>query len=217
MAGSQWGRDAAKTTAVQSARLALAHLAMLDLITRSQLTAPAANERGVASRDEVIQTRPRPAVHKARRERQRGRTPQKHDQLPRSRDTIAKNRNSTKITIFTKYELCNLYKIQNKKSDLSKHILRSKTFVFLSRIFWFLWNTFDIFGVFCIINCYLEYRIRILCIFLYIGAYFKDRFRHFRQTSRKRSQKCKPFSHEHFFWDFCGFVVLNGPLYMTPK
>ena len=38
---------------------------------------------------------------------------------------------------------------------------------------------FGIYGVFCIINCYFEYGIRILCIFLYIGRYFKDLFEHF--------------------------------------
>ena len=32
---------------------------------------------------------------------------------------------------------------------------------------------FGIVGVFCIINRYFEYRIRILCIFLYMGTYFK--------------------------------------------
>ena len=33
---------------------------------------------------------------------------------------------------------------------------------------------FDIFGVFCTINRYFEYRIWIQCIFLYMGTYFKD-------------------------------------------
>ena len=32
---------------------------------------------------------------------------------------------------------------------------------------------FGMFGLFCKINCYFEYRIRILCIFLYMGTYFK--------------------------------------------
>ena len=32
---------------------------------------------------------------------------------------------------------------------------------------------FSICCVFCTINCYFEYRIRILCIFLYMGTYFK--------------------------------------------
>ena len=34
-----------------------------------------------------------------------------------------------------------------------------------------------LFGVICTINCYFEYRIWILCIFLYMGTYFKDIFR----------------------------------------
>ena len=38
---------------------------------------------------------------------------------------------------------------------------------------------FGILGVFCTINYYFEYRIRIMCIFLYMGTYFKDIFRHF--------------------------------------
>ena len=35
---------------------------------------------------------------------------------------------------------------------------------------------FGMFGLFCIINCYFEYSIRILRIFLYMGTYFKDIF-----------------------------------------
>ena len=34
-------------------------------------------------------------------------------------------------------------------------------------------------GVFCILNLYYEYDIRILCTLLYIGTYFKDRVRQF--------------------------------------
>ena len=32
---------------------------------------------------------------------------------------------------------------------------------------------FGIFGLFCPINCYFEYRFRILCTFLYMGTYFE--------------------------------------------
>ena len=39
---------------------------------------------------------------------------------------------------------------------------------------------FSMFGVFCIINLYCEYRVRILCIFLYTGTYFKDIVQPFR-------------------------------------
>ena len=35
------------------------------------------------------------------------------------------------------------------------------------------WHVFFL----CIINRYFEYRIRILCIFLYMGTYFEDFFR----------------------------------------
>ena len=38
---------------------------------------------------------------------------------------------------------------------------------------------FDMLGIFCTINCYFEYRIRIMCIFLYMGTYFKYIFWHF--------------------------------------
>ena len=40
----------------------------------------------------------------------------------------------------------------------------------VSKVFWHV-------GVFCIINCHFEYWIRILCIVLYMGTYFKDIFR----------------------------------------
>ena len=42
---------------------------------------------------------------------------------------------------------------------------------------------FGMCDVFCTINCYFGFRIWILCIFLYIGTYFEDCFRHFRQKS----------------------------------
>ena len=38
---------------------------------------------------------------------------------------------------------------------------------------------FGIVGLFCTINRCFEYRIRILCIFLYMGTWCKDNFRHF--------------------------------------
>ena len=69
------------------------------------------------------------------------------------------------------------------------------------------------FGPFCIINRYFEYRIRILCIFLYMGTWCKDIFRHFSTPkiefvstppNQNFSEKCEQFS-------YGGFLVLNGP------
>ena len=45
---------------------------------------------------------------------------------------------------------------------------------------------FGIFGIPCKTNCYFEYRIRILCIFLYMGTYFKLIFDIFRRRRRRR-------------------------------
>ena len=64
----------------------------------------------------------------------------------------------------------------------------------------------------CTINCYFEYRNRILCVFLYVGTYFKDMFRHFRQTNRMKSQTCEQCSYEILWGIFFGFWVPNGPL-----
>ena len=47
-----------------------------------------------------------------------------------------------------------------------------------------------IFDIFCIVNSYFEYRIRIRCIRLYIGAWFKNMFRVF-STFSKMPQKCE--------------------------
>ena len=71
---------------------------------------------------------------------------------------------------------------------------------------------FGMFGLFCTINRYFGYRIRILCIFLYMGIWCKDIFRHyptpkinfFDPPNRTFSQKCEQFSYR-------GFLVLNGP------
>ena len=49
---------------------------------------------------------------------------------------------------------------------------------------------FGIAGVSCTIICYFESRIRILCIFLYMGTYFNNIFNIVRQINRKFSQKC---------------------------
>ena len=56
------------------------------------------------------------------------------------------------------------------------HIIKGKlkmfkTFRFVSEMFeniWFVLMYVGVLGVFYTINCYFEYRIRILCIFLYM-------------------------------------------------
>ena len=54
-----------------------------------------------------------------------------------------------------------------------------RLFVFFSSKSTFLEQTrmleiyFGVLGVFCTINCYFEYRIWILCIYLYMGTYFE--------------------------------------------
>ena len=50
---------------------------------------------------------------------------------------------------------------------------------------------FGIWRVFCIINCYFEYRTRIRCIWLYMGTWFKSVFCVFLRCFQKMSQKCK--------------------------
>ena len=50
-------------------------------------------------------------------------------------------------------------------------------------------NAFWHFGVFCTINCYFEFGIRIRCIFLYIGSYFKDIFKHLFQKCHSPSSQ----------------------------
>ena len=41
---------------------------------------------------------------------------------------------------------------------------------------------FGVIGVFYTINCNFKFGIRVRCILLYIGRYFKDIFRHFLQN-----------------------------------
>ena len=49
---------------------------------------------------------------------------------------------------------------------------------------------FGVAGVLFTTNCYFEYRIRILCLLLYMGTYLKDIFRHCSTFWDFRSQKC---------------------------
>ena len=80
--------------------------------------------------------------------------------------------------------------------------------------------SFGIVGVFCIIDRYFEYRIRILCIFLYMGTYFKCIFEH---CSTQQIEPFRPPQSTIFpeVWtifvsricgDFFGFVVPTDPL-----
>ena len=74
---------------------------------------------------------------------------------------------------------------------------------------------FGILGVFCIIDLYFEYRIWILCIWLYMEAWFKNMFwdvlRIFRRY-KNVPEVWTIFVRTISFWDVLGFWVLNGPL-----
>ena len=83
-------------------------------------------------------------------------------------------------------------------------------------------NYFGIVGVFYIINCYFEYRIRNLRTWLYMGTWFK---RFFDTFQKKKIQKCprsvNNFRTDHFlkcFWilgpkwsPYVRFVTLATP------
>ena len=109
---------------------------------------------------------------------------------------ISKKNKITKNPKNTTYYFCNLYKIQNKHLTVSEIFrLFSKQFK-KTNVFWH-------FCVFCIINWYFEYRIRILWVFLYMGTYFKDICRHPKSICRPPNrcflQKCEQFSYRGFF------------------
>ena len=67
-----------------------------------------------------------------------------------------------------------------------------------------------VFGLFCIINRYFESRIRIRCIELYMGTWFKHFFDIFRDCFKKRHRSVNSFRTDHFVRDVFGFGVLNG-------
>ena len=78
---------------------------------------------------------------------------------------------------------------------------------------------FCILVLFCTINPYFEYRLRILWILLYMGTYFKHIFRHFstppQSNFRPPNRHFLPevwtiFVSMIFF--FFGLLVLTGPL-----
>ena len=68
--------------------------------------------------------------------------------------------------------------------------------------------------VFYTINCYFEYRIRILCIWLYMGTWFKINFGDVFEHFQKQAQKCEQFSYIfsflRFFEIFGSQMVQNG-------
>ena len=66
---------------------------------------------------------------------------------------------------FTKRELCSLYILQDK--ILNFLIFQNLQNFQKNRMY------FGIVGLFCTMNRYVEYRIRILCILLYMRTYFK--------------------------------------------
>ena len=72
-------------------------------------------------------------------------------------------------------------------------------------------NYFGVDGLFCIINVYFEYRIRILCIGLYIGTWFKCIFEHFSEnkinTSKTNPRSVNKFRTDQFVRDVLGFWV----------
>ena len=66
---------------------------------------------------------------------------------------------------------------------------------------------FGVLGAFRIINCYFEYRIRILCIFFVYGNMFKRYFRHFLNKIENVTR-----SVNNVRTNYLGeFGVLNGP------
>ena len=75
---------------------------------------------------------------------------------------------------------------------------------------------FGIVGLFFIINRYFEYRIRIRCIELYMGTWFKHVFRHFPKN-QKMSQKCEQFSYGTFGVIFWGIFSPQAESDWLPK
>ena len=98
-----------------------------------------------------------------------------------------------------------------------------KTWIFWTFRFLFLsflqnfekWNVriyFGILGVICNKNWYFEYDIRILCILMYIGTYFKQNVGHFLTFFGFLIPEVWTIFVRTIFWYFWGFLVLNGPL-----
>ena len=71
---------------------------------------------------------------------------------------------------------------------------------------------FCVLGVFCTINYYFGYGIRILCIFLYIGTDFKDTFQHSTNNKSKHIPDMWTIFVRTIFLRCFWILVLNGLL-----
>ena len=101
----------------------------------------------------------------------------------------------TKYTKYTKLQIYKNYKHMNYGNYRYYKIWSWFNF----RNFLIPRKYFGIFGVLCIINRYFEYRIRILCIWLYMGTSVKCIFEHlFHHFLKTNSQKCEQFSYGPF-------------------
>ena len=73
---------------------------------------------------------------------------------------------------------------------------------------------FGIFGIFCIINRYFEYRIRIRCIWLYLGTWFKICFYVFWDLFKKCPRSVNSFRTK-CFWIFWGILDPQWSTYVA--
>ena len=69
---------------------------------------------------------------------------------------------------------------------------------------------FGIVGLFCIINCYFEYGIRIRCTLLYMGTLVKCIFEHFYEHFLNSPRSVNNFRTKDCFGYLWGFGVVNG-------
>ena len=90
--------------------------------------------------------------------------------------------------------------------------MNKRIFEFFEHFGFFVEMNFGIFGVSWIISWYFEYRIRIRCSFLYMGTYFKDYFRLFRNKQNRYVPRSMNTFRTKYFGGLFGVVgVLNGP------
>ena len=72
-------------------------------------------------------------------------------------------------------------------------------------------EVFKIFQKFeCFFGVFVLYRIRILCIELYMGTWFKTTFLTFSRFFKKRPRRVNNFRTGHYVRDVWGLLVLNG-------
>ena len=92
-------------------------------------------------------------------------------------------------------------------------VFRCVRFVFEHfRNIWIVRKYFGVVGVFGATNCYFEYRVQILCVWLYTGTWFKTNVGHVLTCFQKMSQMCEQFSYELVVEMCWNLLVLNGPL-----